>query len=209
MRVIGYVRVSTYEQANNGSGIDAQRETLKREAEQRGWEVEWMTDAGYSAKNLKRPGIQRALEMLKRGDAEGLAVAKLDRLSRSVFDFAGLMQKAQRQGWAIVALDLGVDTTTPAGEAMANVLATFAQFERRMIGVRTKEALAVKRAQGVEIGRPSALSERHRRLIRKRRQQGKSYPMIAAELNAKSIPTSQGGTKWRASSVRAVCVSAR
>ena len=81
-------------------------------------------------------------------------VAKLDRLSRSLLDFAALMEQARKRGWNLIALDLGVDTSTPAGEMMASVLATFAQFERRLIGQRTKDALAVKRAQGVVLGRP-------------------------------------------------------
>src|SRR3954470_18534905 len=62
-----------------------------------------------------------------------------------MLDFTGLMATAQKQGWALVALDCAVDTSTPAGEAMANMLATFAQFERRLIAQRTREALAVKR----------------------------------------------------------------
>ena len=70
------------------------------------------------------------------------------------------MATAQKQGWALVALDCAVDTTTPAGEAMANVLATFAQFERRLISQRTREALAVKKAQGVRLGRPSTMPKR-------------------------------------------------
>ncbi len=65
-------------------------------------------------------------------------VAKLDRLSRSMLDFTALMAKAQKQSWALVALDCAVDTSTPMGEAMANMLATFAQFERRLILQRTK-----------------------------------------------------------------------
>ena len=69
--------------------------------------------------------------------------------------FTGLMATAQKPGWALVALDCAVDTTTPAGQAMANVLATFAQFQRRLISQRTQEALAVKRAQGVRVGRPA------------------------------------------------------
>ena len=55
-----------------------------------------------------------------------------------------------------MALDLGVDTTSPAGEMIANSVANFSQFERRLIGQRTKDALAVKRAQGVQLGRPQA-----------------------------------------------------
>ena len=117
-------------------------------------------DAGYSAKDLKRPGVRIALEILQAGGADALVVAKLDRLSRSMLDFAGIMAAAQKQGWGLIALDCAVDTTTPAGEAMANVLATFAQFERRLISQRTKDALAAKRAQGVRLGRPRQLPKR-------------------------------------------------
>ena len=67
--------------------------------------------------------------------------------------FTAVMARAQKQGWAVVALDCAVDTTTPAGEAVANVLAVFAQFERRLISQRTREALAIKKAQGVRLGR--------------------------------------------------------
>lgn len=104
--------------------------------------------AGFSAKDLKRPGVRAALEELERGRADALVGAKLDRLSRSMLDFTAVMAKAQKQGWALVALDCAVDTTTPAEEAMAHVLATFAQFEPRLIGQRTREALAMKRRQG-------------------------------------------------------------
>lgn len=70
------------------------------------------------------------------------------------------MERARKSRWALVALDIGVDTTTPAGEMMANVLAVFAQFERRLIGQRTREALAVKRLQGVRLGRRPSLPTR-------------------------------------------------
>lgn len=148
MTVLGYVRVSTDEQGDSGAGLAAQRSAIEQECERRGWTLAGVIeDVGYSAKNLRRPGIQNALEQLRGRGVEGLVVAKLDRLSRSMLDFTTLMAQAQKQGWSIVALDCDVDTTTPAGEAMANVIATFAQFERRLIGQRTKEALAAKRAQ--------------------------------------------------------------
>ena len=99
--------------------------------------------------------LRLALEAIEAGTAEGLVVAKLDRLSRSLLDFAALMERGRKRGWNLIALDLGVDTSTPSGEMMASVLATFAQqFERRLIGQRTKDALAVKRSQGVVLGRP-------------------------------------------------------
>jgi len=81
-----------------------------------------------------------------------IIVSKLDRLSRSVHDFAGLMQQAQRQGWGLVALDVGIDMTTPVGGLIANVMASVAEWERRVIGQRTAAALAARRAAGVRLG---------------------------------------------------------
>src|SRR5438128_11842459 len=205
MRVIGYVRVSTDEQRSSGGGLAAQRAAIEAECCRRGWQlVELIEDGGYSAKDLKRPGGQIALETLRRGDAGALVVAKLDRLSRSMLDFTAVMAKATKQGWALVALDCAVDTTTPAGEAMANVLATFAQFERRLIGQRTREALAVKRQEGVRLGRPRTLPEQVRNRIRRERTKRRSLAAIAAALNADGVPTAHGGARWHASTVRAV-----
>lgn len=204
MRVIGYVRVSTEEQSNSGAGLAAQRSAITAECARRGWQlVDVIEDAGYSAKDLKRPGVQIALETLERHEASGLVVAKLDRLSRSMLDFTAIMAKASKQGWALVALDCAVDTTTPAGEAMANVLATFAQFERRLIGQRTREALAAKRAAGVRLGRPQSLPAAVRARIVTDRKAGRSLAAIADELNADAVPTAQGGRQWWPSTVRA------
>jgi DNA invertase Pin-like site-specific DNA recombinase len=204
-RVVGYVRVSTDEQADSGAGLTAQRSAIEAECERRGWElVEVAEDAGYSGKDLKRPAIRGALDRLDRGEADGLVVAKLDRLSRSVLDFAAFMERAQRKGWAVVVLDLGVDTATPQGELVANTFAAFAQFERRLIGQRTREALAVKAAEGVRIGRPRQLDPKVARRIRNLRSRGHSLAKIAERLNGDDVPTAHGGAKWHPSTVRAV-----
>ena len=92
--------------------------------------------------------------------------------------------------------------TTPAGEAMANMLATFAQFERRLISQRTKEALAVKKAQGVRIGRPAVVPRAVVSRMRRERAKGLSYRAIADKLNADHVPTAQGGRCWYAGTVR-------
>ena len=102
-------------------------------------------DAGYSAKDLNRPGITQALQMVESRSGRRPGRGQVDRLSRSLLDFAAPMDRARRKKWALAALDLGVDTSTPSGEMMANVVASFAQFERRLIGQRTKDALAVKK----------------------------------------------------------------
>lgn len=119
-------------------------------------------------------------------------------------DAAGLLDRAHRGGWSLVALDLGVDTSTPAGEAMANVMATFGQLERRMIGQRTKDALAEKRAAGVRLGRPSTLPAEVVRRIVTEHEAGASWSAIARGLDVDGVPTAQGGVHWYPASVRKV-----
>lgn len=138
------------------------------------------------------------------GEADAIIVAKLDRLSRSMLDFATLMDRAQRQGWGLVALDMNVDTTTPVGEVVANVLAAFAQFERRLIGQRTKDALAAKRAAGVRLGRPPSVEANVARRIRAERATGATLTQIADGLNRDGLPTPRGGSQWRPSSLESV-----
>src|SRR5262245_11855580 len=112
--VVGYIRVSTSEQADSGAGLEAQRQAIEAEASRRGWKlVHVFEDAGASGKSLDgRRGLQRALEAIEAGTAGGLVVARLDRLSRSLLDFAALMERARKRGWNLIALDLGVDTST-------------------------------------------------------------------------------------------------
>ena len=190
--MLGYLRVSTAEQTESGAGLEAQRAAILAEAERRGWHVvEVIEDAGFSGKDLQRPGIIAALDALKRHKADTLVVAKLDRLSRSMLDFAAIMDRATRERWALVALDLGVDSTTPAGEMMANVLATFAQFERRLIAQRTKDALAVKKAQGLRLGADRAIPSEVADRIRASRAEGATLQAIADGLNRDGVPTAR------------------
>jgi DNA invertase Pin-like site-specific DNA recombinase len=121
-----------------------------------------------------------------------------------MIDFTALMAKAQRQGWALVALDCAVDTSTATGEAMANMLATFAQFERRLIGQRTREALAVKKASGVRLGRPPTVPQSVVRRMQRQRARGESFRAIAESLNRSGVPPAQGGAQWYAATVRGV-----
>src|SRR2546423_9929189 len=167
MQVVGYIRVSTSEQADSGLGLEAQRAAITDEAKRRGWQLlDIYEDAAASAKTTaRRPALAKALDAVEQGEAEALVVAKLDRLSRSMADFTRLMERSWKKGWALVALDLGVDTTTPAGEMIANSVANFSQFERRLIGQRTKEALAVKKSQGVQLGRPRTMPDKVVQLI--------------------------------------------
>jgi len=208
MQVVGYVRVSTSEQGESGAGLEAQREAINAACAQRGWQLVAINEDVASGKSRnRRPGLDEAIATCECGDADGLIVAKLDRLSRSVVDFAGLLERARRKGWSLVALDLGVDTSTPSGEMMANVVISFAQYERRLIGQRTKDALAVKRSQGVKLGRTSTLPAAVRRRIARDRAKGLSYRVIADRLNAANVPTGQGGRQWYPMTVRTVLLA--
>jgi DNA invertase Pin-like site-specific DNA recombinase len=207
MRVVGYARVSTDEQAANGAGLAAQRDGIARESDRRGWDLVTIhEDGGVSGRSLDgRPGLSEALRCLATGDADALVVLKLDRLSRSLIDFAGLLERARREGWAVIALDLGVDTTTPAGELVANVMAAVAQWERRAIGERTRVALAVRRREGVRLGRPPSVTAEIRARVVAERGTGRTFRRIAAGLDADAIPTAHGGARWHAETIRQLC----
>jgi DNA invertase Pin-like site-specific DNA recombinase len=202
-RVICYLRVSTDEQRESGLGLAAQRTRLEQELSIRGWtDTIWIEDGGFSAKSLDRPGITRALELLASNDAGILLTAKVDRLSRSLLDFAALMDRAWREGWEIIALDLGVDTSTPAGEMMANVMASFAQYERRLISQRTSAAMAAKKSQGAKFGSPAHLCiapDTAARII-ELRSSGATLQHIADTLTTSGVPTARGG-KWFPSTI--------
>lgn len=203
--VVGYLRVSTDEQAVSGLGLAAQETAIRAECDRRGFDLRALhIDAGISAKTLERAALAEALADLDAGRGDVLMVAKLDRLTRSVHDATGLMLRAEKSGWGLVALDVAVDTTTPQGAAMAQVLAVFAELERRLIGQRTKDALAAKKAQGVTLGRPAGLPASVVERIRTEADAGRSWSAIGRDLDADEVPTAQGGKRWWPATVRAV-----
>jgi DNA invertase Pin-like site-specific DNA recombinase len=204
-----YACVSTAKQAESDLGLEAQRAWLRAEARRRGWtDTLDLEDGGYSGKNLDRPAIQEALEMLAAGDAERLVVAALDRLGRNALETQQLLEVFRRQGWELVARDLHGDLDDEGGEFMAGVQALVAQLERRKIARRTREALAVRKARGVQLGRPSKLTaEVRERIARERHTEHKSLRVIAEGLNRDQVPTGHEGARWWPSSVRAVLQS--
>lgn len=202
---MGYCRVSTAEQGDSGLGLAAQRGAIAMECERRGWVLfEVFEDVGISGKSFKgRAGLEGALDSVELNGADTIVVSKLDRLSRSLIDFATLMERARSKGWNLVALDLGVDLTTPAGEFLASIMASAAQWERRLIGQRTKEALAVKKASGARLGGPVVLPEDVRHRIRRERRKGKTLRAIAEGLHRDGVATARGGV-WHPETVAGV-----
>lgn len=201
--MIGYLRVSTEEQANSGLGLEAQRESIQRYADAHGWEIVWYEDAGLSAKSLDRPQLQVALTRLhvlpKRRDVDGIVVAKLDRLSRSVHDFSSILKLASARRWAVVAIDLGVDTSTPTGKLVANVMMSVAEWEREVIGERTSAAMQAAKRRGQRFGFPSALPHSTgERLLKLRATH--TLAATAAQLNAEGLTTATGA-RWSVNTV--------
>jgi DNA invertase Pin-like site-specific DNA recombinase len=204
-KVIGYTRVSTDSQGANGSSLEAQRLAIEQECKRRCWELVRIEEDILSGRNMKRPGLQRALDACRSGEVAGVVVAKLDRLSRSLIDFAGLLEQARCEGWNIVGLDLGVDLSTPSGELLASVMASVAQWERRVISERTKTALAVVKAKGEKtIGRKPSIPPKTAKRISGMRRRGMTLQAICDTLNAEGVPTARGGALWRPTSLRAV-----
>lgn len=202
MRAIGYVRVSTEEQGDSRAGLEAQEAAIRTETARRGWDLLGVRSDVASGKTLRRRGeLARTLRDLAAGEADVLVVAKLDRLSRSVLDFAGIMEAANSEGWAVSVLDLGVDTTTTNGKLIMHVMIALAQWEREMIGDRTRAALVAVRARGTRVGRRPGVSEETRRMILVLRESGLSWQGVADALARAGVPTAQGG-RWHGSTVR-------
>jgi DNA invertase Pin-like site-specific DNA recombinase len=210
MRIVGYTRVSTREQAEDGHGLDAQRHEITRTAEARGWQVvAWSTDAGVSGGQLdRRAGWSRAIELVESGEVDAIVATKIDRVSRSVADFAGLVARAKEHKWNLVVLDIGLDLSTPTGEFVATIMCAAAQLERRMIGQRTKDGLAAAKAKGVRLGRPPEVTDDVAARVVQLRSTGATLAEIADELTQDQVPTARGGDRWWPSTVRAVLARA-
>jgi DNA invertase Pin-like site-specific DNA recombinase len=209
IRAIAYIRVSTDEQAAEGASMDAQRSALEAEAARRGWDLEVVADSGVSAKSLNRPGLQQALERLDSGGADALLAVRLDRVSRSVADFAGLLARAKKRRWRLVLLSPNLDTEDAAGKFTAHVLAAAAEYERDLIGMRTREGMRQRKAEGAHVGRPPTLPQEVVDRIARERGGGMTLRGIAASLDAEGVPTARGGLTWSPSSVQGVLASSR
>lgn len=202
MRAIGYMRVSTEEQGDSRAGLEAQEATIRDEVARRQWDLlDLRYDVASGGSMRKRDQLGLTLRDLAAGNADTLVVAKLDRLSRSMMDFATMMETANREGWALSVIDLGVDTTTANGRLMMHVLSALAEWERAMISDRTKAALKAVQARGTRVGRKSNINPETLRLISALRSSGLSWQKVADALAAEGVPTSQGG-QWHAATVR-------
>lgn len=150
IKCVGYVRVSTEMQADFGYSLEAQRQDIERYCELYKMElVEIISDEGISAKNIRRPGLEKALKMLN--DVDGLVVAKLDRLTRSVKDLGYLLDKHFAKS-NLVSVSEKIDTSSANGRFVLNILVSVAQYEREATSERVKRGMDVKKGKGERTG---------------------------------------------------------
>lgn len=209
----GYLRVSTADQADSGLGLDAQRAAIARAAAAQGLTIAgWFTDAGVSGTIAPddRPGMAAALGTLADHGAGVLIAAKLDRVSRSTVDGLQLADRAQREGWRLVTAD-GFDSgdDSPASRLMFTIQASVSQWERDTIAMRTREALAALKSQGVQLGQPTKLPDAVLTRIIRELSAGRSLRAIAQGLQADGVPTATGGARWYAQQVKRAADSQR
>lgn len=213
--VLCYYRVSTGDQGSSGLGLAAQRKTCRDFASIRpGWELRHLPEDVASGKSTNgRHNLAAALDMMDRHEADILLAAKLDRLSRSVQDFADILERARRNKWPLVVVDISLDMSTPMGEFAAYIMCSVAQLERRLIGERTKAALAEiprdrphlnsRGEERLPPGKPRQIDAETATLVKYMRTQGKSFRAICAELTAMGKPT-PGGGPWQVSTLQKV-----
>jgi site-specific DNA recombinase len=228
-KVIGYCRVSTARQADEGVSLEAQTSKLRMYCDLYGLElVGVVVDSGVSAKTLKRPGLASALARMEAGEASGLLVAKLDRLTRSVKDLGILVETYFGDGQhELLSVADNIDTRSAGGRLVLNVLASVSQWEREAIGERTKDALGYLRAEGVQLGgaalgwrRGDTRDESGRRVVERveaeaatvarimeLRADGFTLRASAAALEAEGRRTKTGG-RWFANTIRRVVARA-
>lgn len=208
---VGYLRVSTDEQAASGLGLEAQRAEVEALAARRGVEVvEWFVDAGISAATIgKRPALLEALGYLDAGKAGSLLAKDVTRLTRSSSDLAHLLTAASGDGWCVATADGLVDTCDPNGAMLAHFLGVVGELERKFTSQRTRQALTAAKARGTKLGKTSTLPAEVAERIVARRNAGSTWQSIADELNGDAVQTGQGGSTWRPSSVRAAYLAAK
>lgn len=220
-KVVGYTRVSTEDQVNNGFSLEAQKVRIQAHGTASGRSIdEIVTDAGLSGKNLKREGLQRILDGIKAGEIGTVVVVKLDRLTRSVKDLGYLLELVEKHDCALVSLSESLDTSTAAGRMIINMLGVVAQWEREQTAERVSNALEYRRNQkkvycnvpfGFErlgdalIEVPSEIEAI--KTMKQMASDGHSLRKIASHLEEQGIKPKQGASKWYAQTVKDVLTS--
>lgn len=217
--IVGYVRVSTKEQAETKLSLVNQEEKIRAYALAHDHEIARIfNDAAESAKDLNRPAIQELLQEIEKGRVSHVIIYKLDRIIRNVENLGFLLRTFEKQGVTLSAVVESLDTSTASGRMVVNLLGMIAQWERETIAERTKAALDVKRRRGDKLGgkAPYGYRVRQGKLlpapkeqgvlqgILKARRGGRGYQDISEALNEQGVKPRKG-KKWYASTIRSIC----
>lgn len=217
MKAVGYVRVSTQGQADDGVSLEAQEAKVKAWAELNGADPVIFRDEGISGKRSdNRPGLKAALEAVGRGDA--LIVYSLSRLSRSTKDTLTIADALAQKEADLVSLSEKIDTTTAAGKMVFRMLAVLSEFERDQVSDRTRFALAHKRTIGEKTGGdvpfgfrvkkgkliPDAEEQKTVRLVLDLAGKGLSLREVCRQLEAAGVARKNGSKTWHPQTVRRI-----
>lgn len=218
-RAIGYTRVSTDQQVEQGVSLDMQREKIEQYCQLHDLElVDLLVEDGRSGKDLERPQVKELLHRMRAGILEAVVVYKLDRLTRAPRDLYLLVDdELNPRGIDLHSVSEHLDSRTPTGRAMMGLMGVFAQMEREVIGARTREALRHKaeqghlihapalgfRAAGGGIAEPDAEELAVVRHVLALCEADLPFHRIAERLNGEGLPTKRGG-RWHASTVHRI-----
>ncbi|MEI7589724.1 MAG: recombinase family protein [Deltaproteobacteria bacterium] len=213
-QAIGYIRVSTEQQANEGVSLEAQRAKIEHWCKANDYElVNVYVDAGISGKSMdKRPGLLDALKSLKKGMA--LVSYSLSRLARSTKDALSIGESVAKKKADMVSLTEQIDTTTAAGKMMFQMLSVLAEFERNLVAERTTNALQHKKrtSQKYTNQTPYGFEAIEGRLVQVQQEAeivaeiqasrtgGNTLQFIADDLNGRGIPT-KTGKQWQPATI--------
>ncbi len=219
-KAIGYIRVSTTHQAQDGVSLEAQRSKIESWCAANDYElVAVHDDSGISGKRAdNRPGLEKSVtDVCKVKGA--LVVYSLSRMSRSVRDAIGISERLNASGADLVSLSEQIDTTSPSGRLIFNIFSSLSQFERELVSQRTKDSLTWKRQNGERLGNcpygytgnESGMLVKHDAeqanvsLIKELRNSGAKLKEIQGELERRGIVNRGGSCKWRLETLSVVC----
>lgn len=223
MKAVGYIRVSTEEQAREGISLEAQEDKVKKYADLHNLDlVEVIRDEGKSGKDLNREGIQKVVSLCKDRSVDHLVVYKMDRLTRRTLDLLTLVEEVFKPNKVqFHSISEKVDTSTAQGKFFLTITGAMAQMERDLVSERTKEALQYKISKGENVGSPplgflaedkklSGIDEELEivNYIKKLKRKKLSLRQIATRLNEQEVSTKRGGS-WYAGTVRYILRNAR
>lgn len=211
---VGYLRVSTEDQAREGYSLDAQRACICAYCAAKGYDlIREFDDDGFSGRTMKRPAFLALMQAIRDGLPDGrhigAVVAKFDRLNRNLYEFLATQQEMQRHGVNFASVGETIDTQGPFGRFFVQIIAAFAELESGIIGERVRHGMREKAMQGGFNGMSApfgydiedgglVVNEREASVVRTIctwKRQGRSFGWIVGRLNARNVSTKKG-KRW-------------